>query len=191
MLRASLLLTIAMAILAPNLGQAQTKQNVETWFPILRVGMWVKVEGAMRDGALHADEIRIYAGDLDEWEIASNVVEVDVTQMTLRTGFGVTVQASERTDLQGPDGHRHIGFPFLSVGDRLEIEGQWQREGLFVAEEIEVDESKRLEPELEYKNEHEVTARIESVDPETLSIQIVGVRVFFDQQTRNKSLLLY
>ena len=191
MLRNRLLLTIAVAILIPTLGQAQTKQNVDTWFPILRVGMWVKVEGMMRDGALHADEIRIYAGDLDEWEISSNVVEIDVTQMTLKTGFGVTIQASERTDLQGPNGHKHIGFPFLSVGDRLEIEGQWQKEGLFIAEEIEVEDSKRLEPKLEYKNEHEVTARIESVDPETSSVQMVGVRVFFDQKTRNKSLRLY
>jgi hypothetical protein len=101
------------------------------------------------------------------------------------------VQASERTDLQGPKGNRHIGFAFLSLGDRIEIEGQWQKDGPFIAEEIEVEKSKRLEPELAHKNEHEVTARIESVDAETHSIQVLGVRVLFSQQTRNKSLLLY
>jgi hypothetical protein len=186
-----LCLTIVLMALVPDPGLAQARKGVDTWFPVLREGMWVKVEGEMQAGALHADEIRIYAGELDEWEISSNVIELDVTQMTLKTGFGITVQASERTDLQGPDKHKHIGFPFLSVGDRLEIEGQWQKDGLFIAEEIEVDRSKRLDPQLDYKNEHEVTGRIESLDTESLSVEILGVRVFFSDKTRNKSLLLY
>ena len=187
----TLLLVVALLVLAPSMGYAQTKQELDTWFPILRTGMWVKVDGVMRDVALHADEIKIYAGELDEWEISSNVVAVDVTEMTLETGFGISVQASERTDLQGPDGHKHIGFTFLSVGDRIEIEGQWQKEGRFIAEEIEVEESKRLDPELVLEAEQEVTARIEAVDVVTKSIQILGVRIFLSEQTRNKSLLLY
>ena len=170
---------------------AQSPRDLQSWFPMLREGMWIKVEGMMRDGALHADEVKMYAGELDEVELASNVVAVDVTQMTLQTEFGVTVRASERTDLQGPEGHRHIGFPFLSVGDRIETEGQWRREGEFLAEEIEVERSKRLTPRLSYENEHEVTARIDAVDLETHSVELLGVRVFFNQGTRNKSLLLY
>jgi len=177
--------------LVPGLGQSQPNQGLESWFPVLRAGMWVKVDGMMRDGALHADEIKIYAGELDEWEIASKIIALDATQLTLKTEFGVLVQASERTELQGPKGNRHIGFAFLFIGNCLEIEGQWQKDGPFIAEEIEVEKSKRLDPELVTKNEHEVTARIESVDAETHSIQVLGVRVYFNQQTRNKSLLLY
>ena len=102
-------LIVALLVLAPILGRSQTTQSLETWFPQLREGIWVKVDGAMRDGDLHADEIKIYAGELDEWEISSNIVKVDLQEMTLVTEFGVAVQASERTDLQGPEDHREIG----------------------------------------------------------------------------------
>jgi hypothetical protein len=158
---------------------------------MLREGMWIKVEGPMHEAGLHADEVKIYAGELDESELASTVVGVDVTRMRLQTEFGVTVQSNDRTDLQGPKGQKHIGFPFLSVGDRIEIEGQWQKDGFFLAEEIEIEDSKRLDPQLQHENEHEVTARIESIDAANHSVLLLGVRVYFSQQTRNKSLLLY
>jgi len=184
-------LFMLLLLLAAGPGRAQSPRSLDTWFPILRVGMWVKVEGAMQDGALHASEVKIYAGELDEWEVGSNVVAVDVTQMTLQTEFGVTIQANERTDLQGPKGHPHIGFTFLSVGDRIETEGQWQKDGVFLAEEIELEKSKRQSPGMKYENEHEVTARIEAVDAQAHSVTLLGVPILFDENTRNKSLLLY
>ena len=54
----------------------------------------------------------------------------------------------------------------------------------------QIERSKRLKPDLKNKNEHEVTARIESVDKETHSVQLLGIQVFFSPETRNKSLLL-
>jgi hypothetical protein len=186
-----LLMIAALLGLPGTSGMAAPASELDSWFGQLRIGMWVKVDGEMRsDGALDAEDIKIYPGELDEWEVSSNVTSVDVTQMTLQTEFGLTVQANERTDLQGPKGHRHIGFTLLAVGDRVETEGQWHKDGTFLAEEIEIEKSKRLKPDLKYKNEHEVTARIESVDQATHSIVLLGVRIYFSAETRNKSLLL-
>ena len=184
------LMFVALLALPGTSGMATPSSEMTTWFAHLREGMWVKVDGEMRDGALHAEDIRMYPGELDESEVSSNVAAVDVTQLSLQTEMGITVQGTERTDLQGPKGHRHIGFPYLTVGDRIETEGQWQKDGTFLAEEIEIERSKRLLPDLEHKNEHEVTARIESIDTETHSVQLLGIRVFFSPETRNKSLSL-
>lgn len=187
-----LLIVAVLVALSGTSGLASPDSSeLETWFAHLRVGMWVKVDGEMHpDGALYAEDIKIYPGELDEWEVSSNVTAVDMTQMSLQTEFGITVQANERTDMQGPKGNRHIGFTLLSEGDRIETEGQWQKDGTFIAEEIEIKKSKRLKPELKYKNEHEITARIESVDKATHSIVLMGVHIFFSPETRNKSLLL-
>ena len=191
MFKIQLLMVVALLAVPDTSGMATPASELARWFAHLREGMWVKVDGEMRDdGALYAEDIKIYPGELDEWEVSSNVAAIDVTRLSLQTEIGIRVQATERTDLQGPKGHRHIGFTFLTVGDRIETEGQWQKDGTFLAEEIEIERSKRLKPDLKHKNEHEVTARIESVDQETHSVQLLGIQVFFSPETRNKSLLL-
>jgi len=155
--------------------------SLETWFPRLNAGDWVKVEGRLRDGILHATKIKILASALDESEVSSAVVSVDAEARSLRTELGVIVFATHRTDVRGFDSER-IPFASLKPGDRVECEGQIQRDGSLLADEIDLE---RPVHDREVVEEDEITARTESVDTATHRIVLLGVTVQVDAKTRN------
>jgi len=171
-------LTLAVAALPARADRPQP--SFETWFPRLNAGVWVKVEGLPRDGILHATKIKILATALDESEISSTIASVDAAARSLQTELGVTVFATHRTDVQGLDSER-IPFASLKPGDRVESEGQIQRDGSLLADEIDLERPMH-DREVE---EDEITARAESVDPATHRIVLLGVTVQVDAKTRN------
>lgn len=160
------------------------------WFPRLRRGLWVKVEGRM-DGArgLRASQIKIVNGDLDESEIETTVATVDSLHRSLRTSYGTEVIATLKTDVHGPAKHRE-SFSILRPGDRIEVEGQMCKDGRLLADEIKVKKAKKHEPGVEPRDDHEVTARIESLDPAAYKIVLLGVPVYLDLETKNKTPVL-
>jgi hypothetical protein len=160
---------------------------LESWFAHLREGMWIKVQGARNaDGVLVAHEIRILDGELDEWEVESHITHVDDVRMSLSTTLGLQVVLDPKTRLEGPD-EENVSFAFLEVDDRVEIEGQLQKDGTFLAEKIEIDESKRVNPEMHVENEHDIRGRIDSIQPEAHRVVLMGITVQFDAKTRNKT----
>jgi len=70
----------------------------------------------------------------------------------------------------------------LRVGDRVEAEGQLQKNGALLADEIEIQ--KRQE---DREEDEELTGRIESVEVGSRMIVLLGTRVYFDDKTKNKS----
>lgn len=162
--------------------------GLDSWFPRLREGMWIKVEGQRRtDGVLQATEIKILDGELDEWEIESYVAGVDLVHMKLSTTLGLDVVANAKTRLDGPDGQKSITFAFFEVGDKIEIEGQWQSDGTILAEDIDIEKSKRLQPDMVAKNKHEIRGRIDKLDATAHQVELVGITVQFDTDTKNKT----
>lgn len=171
----------AVVAAAPVAAGAQAdarRSQLEVWFPRLRPGMWVKVEGQPgRERGLHADKLKALGGDLDESEVTSTIVAIDVERGTLDTQLGVRVVATLRTVIQGR--RKHDTFATLRVGDRIETEGQVQKDGTLLADEIEIKGNG--------EDEDEITGRIESIDAATHQIRLLGIPVQLDAGTRNKS----
>jgi hypothetical protein len=151
--------------------------------------MWVKVEGQRTPDGLRASKIKVYAGELDEVTVESEVADVDIPRLTVRTTIGVRVVATPDTELEGPKRQRHVSLAFLGPGDRIKVGGQQQKDGSVLAEELELETSERLEPGLEPENKHELTARIESIDATGLRIVLLGLPIWIGEDTRIRSSL--
>ncbi len=163
---------------------------LDSWFAGLRVGMWVKVEGLRGpDGVLQASKIRVYAGELDEVALESDVTAVDVPRLTLQTTIGVRVVATPDTEMEGPGQQRHVSLANLHVGDRVKIAGKLQRGGSQLAEEIEIEESRSAERGLAPSDSHELTARIESINRAGFRIVALGLPIQVAEGTRMRSSL--
>jgi hypothetical protein len=92
--------------------------------------MWVKVEGQRTpDGILEATRVRVYDGELDEVAVETEVAAVDLVRMTLETTLGLRVLATPNTEIEGPSHRRHLVLAVVGVGDRVEVEGQLERDG--------------------------------------------------------------
>jgi len=99
-------------------------------------------------------------------------------------GSGLQVVTNHRTEVQA--GHsRHVAFSELRQGDRVEAEGQIQKDGTLLADQIEI---KRLDSKPEkHSDEDEITARIEAVDASLHRLVVLGVSVLCDESTKNKT----
>jgi hypothetical protein len=178
----ALILAAACAQLVPAAATHADRRPLAEWLPHLQVGTWVKVEGRIDPaGGLRASEIKVYHGDRDEVEIATAVVSVDTEQRTFVTRFGIRVETNSRTDVEGSKKLR-TSFSALQAGDRIEAEGQMQKNGSLLADEIEIKKREK-----DKGDDDEITGRIESVDVEGRTAVVLGTRIFFDDRTKNKS----
>jgi len=172
--------------LATGLATAEPQgPDLESWLATLRVGMWVKVEGQRAlDGILEASRVRVYDGERDEVAVETEVAAVDLARMTLETSLGLRVVATPSTEIEGPGHRRHFVLAGVGVGDRVEVEGQLERDGSLRAEKIDIETSKRLEPGRGPENKHKLTARIESIDAAGHRIVVLGLPVQLKRTTR-------
>jgi len=169
-------------------ARSQQTAGIDGWFPRLREGIWVEVEGALvAERLVEATEIKIFDGELDEWQIETYVASVDVERGTLMTTLGVPVLTTPKTLMKGPKKKDRITFAFVGVDDKVEVEGKPQRDGSMVADEVEIEKSKKRKPDLVPSNEHEIRARIEKVDAAKLQIVLMGFTVQLTDLTRNKT----
>jgi hypothetical protein len=162
----------------------RTPPPLSTWLPQLRVGDWVKIEGETRPaGGVLGREIKVVHGDFDESEITATVTGVDANRKAITTNLGVGVETTVRTQVHAR-GAQQDTFASLHVGDRIEAEGQLQKNGTLLADEIKIKKA----PEPEQKaDEDELSGRIEAVDVEARKIVVLGVAIYFDELTKNKT----
>lgn len=165
-------------------GAAPQDASPESWLQRLRVGMWVRVEGPRTPDGLEASRVRVYDGELDEVAVETEVAAVDLVRMTVETTVGLLVVATPTTEMEGPRHQRHVVLADLEVGDRIEAEGQLERDGSVRAEKIDIERSKRLQPDLPPENRHRLTARIESIDAAAHRIVVLGLPVQLRETTR-------
>jgi hypothetical protein len=150
--------------------------------------MWVKVEGALTTTAfVEATEIKILDGELDEWQIETYVASVDSAGSELVTTLGVRVLATPKTQMKGHQSKGHTTFAFVGAGDKIEAEGKPQKDGTLLADELDVERSKKKQPDLVVKNEHEIVARIEGLDPDKFQVVLMGITVQLSDETRSKT----
>jgi hypothetical protein len=174
--------------LAAAPARSEPPAGVESWLPRLRVGLWVQVEGPLTSaGVVEAAEIKILDGELDEWQIESYVAAVDADRGTLMTTLGLPVVVTLKTLMKGPKKKDRVTFAFVGVDDKVEVEGKLQKDGTMLADELEVEKSKKRDPDLAPVNEHEIRGRIEKVDAARYQVVLLGFTVQLSDKTRNKT----
>lgn len=182
----ALLLVTGLAAL-PLTAAAQTTPagpGLEDWLPRLRKGTWVKVEGdLLPGGGLKATEIKVRHGDIDESQVTTTIVGVDANHKVFTTRIGVQVVTNNRTELQASKSSR-ASLSTLQAGDRVEAEGKLQKNGSLLADEVEIKKPQKPGRE---SGDDEITGRIESVDVAARKIVLLGISVYFDENTKNKT----
>ncbi|NBB86714.1 MAG: hypothetical protein GVY12_10940 [Bacteroidetes bacterium] len=107
-------------------------------FSDLREGDVVEVEGYRdRNGDLIAYEIeREDDGDDDanEVEVKGSIDSINDPELTVN---GITFTVTSETEIEDDD--RTLALADLSAGDRVEVEGFRDRDGVLIAEEIEIE----------------------------------------------------
>jgi hypothetical protein len=164
-------------------AHADPRPPLETWLPLLRPGMWIKVEGRPEQaGGLRVLEIKVLHGDRDESEVTTTIRTIDAEHRSFSTRLGIGVETNARSRVQGVMKVRS-SFSALRVGDRVEAEGQLQKNGTLLADEIEIKRQEQGEAD----DDEEITGRIESVDAAARKAVVLGTQIFFDERTKNKS----
>jgi hypothetical protein len=104
--------------------------------------------------------------------------------MTVETTLGLRVVATPSTEIEGPGEARHLVLASLAAGDRVEVEGQLEKDGSLRAEKIDVEKAKPPKPGANPEDKHELTARIESIDSAGHRIVVLGLPVRLGPSTR-------
>jgi len=187
--RALLALSLATGELSTLGAEPQGAQpqaaGLESRLATLRVGMWVKVEGPRTpDGILEATRVRVYDGELDEVAVETEIAAVDLVRMTIETTLGLRVVATPNTEIEGPSHRAHLVLAVVGVGDRVEVEGQLERDGSLRAEKIDIEKPRGLDPAFRPENKHKLTARIESIDGAAHRIVVLGLPVLLKPSTQ-------
>jgi len=134
-------------------------------------GNLVEVEGSAFDGdVLIADEVENEEDDLDvddedEAEIFGTITAfVSPADFTVGT-IAVDASNAEFEECRSSD---------LGLDLQVEVEGEFNADGVLIAEEVEC----------ESESEFEIEGRVEAVDAEAGTITVLGVTIFADQSTR-------
>jgi len=140
----------------------------------VRPGMRVKAKGLFTaDGGLRARKLSLKdAGDQD-LELTGPIDAVDVERMALR----VRGQSIDAEDVLAADGSAVVSV--LSVGDWVKVEAQAGRNGVLVADEIELVSDEDRDDEVEG-----IVTRVEPGPDEALRLVVGPVVVTIDDDTR-------
>lgn len=176
--------TLALAFAGPARSDSK-RPPLADWFSRLKKGQWVKVEGSLGTAnALRASELKVLRGDRDAVEITSTIAALDAGKKTFTTAFGIQVVTNHRTEFQLPD-HGRGSFALLQPGVRIEAEGQLQKDGTLLADEVEIKTPAAAGAR--HPDDDEITGRIETLDPTAHRFGVLGITVECDEHTKNKT----
>lgn len=176
--------SLALAFAGPARSESK-RPLLDDWFPRLRKGEWVKVEGTLGQGqALRASELKVLRGDRDAVEITSSITALDAGKKRFTTAFGIQVVTNHRTEFQLP-GRGRGTFAALQTGARIEAEGQLQKDGTLLADEVEIKTPAAASEQ--HPDDDEITGRIDALDPTAHRFGVLGITVECDEHTKNKT----
>ncbi|MDQ7065408.1 MAG: DUF5666 domain-containing protein, partial [candidate division KSB1 bacterium] len=101
------MVSVAMTVFFWNFGvrQADAQGRNSLTFSSVKVGQWVKIDGApQRDGTVLAEEVKILTGDFqdDDWEVSGKISRVDRGRKSVYI-LGLRVRTNEETEYEASD----------------------------------------------------------------------------------------
>ena len=160
-------------------------QTLDKFFSKIKPGEWVEFEGrAQPDMSILVKEIEIVKGEMeeDDWEITGTIRKVIPSEKKIYI-LNLPIVFDENTEYE--DDYDIIkSFSDIKKGMRVELEGQYLKEGIFLASEIGSEEKKKDEI-----NVVEWVGKIESVDVKNKMITIMGHTLILTPDTKIKSFI--
>ncbi len=168
-------------------AQAQTaksKQQVDI-FATAKPGQWAELKGPyQKDNTILASKIKFVSGNIleDDCEVSGKILSLDPQSNELKLVRQWAVKMSKDAEFKDKNGVA-ITLANLKPGMVVEAEGNYSKEGGFVAKEIEEDEV----TEIEEAEEVSVFGKIEKVDAAGKTIQVMGITFVVNEKTKSKA----
>ena len=178
---------LTLATIAVVRGQGTKNGSAPDRLATLKVGQWVRIDGAARaDSAGRCDELRILTGDFldDDWAIKGFATGLNAAKRELLVG-GVGVQVTNDTRFDSPM-RKFRDFSDLRSGQLIEVEGSYQKNGKFLAKELD-DESDEFDRRPWSKGQIRIVGKIERVDSRKHLIWTMGMAFEVSEKTRLQS----
>lgn len=180
-----LLLTTASVSAQQQTGAtAKGRQQVDI-FATAKPGQWADIKGPyQKDNSIMATKIKFVSGAISEGdcEISGKIISLDPEKREIKIARQLPIKCAADAEFKDKNGVA-IAFTSLKVGMMVEAEGTYQKEGVFLAAEIEEDEIKE-EEEADYLT---VFGKIEKADASAKTIQIMGMTFVVTEQTKSKA----
>ncbi|MCI0694744.1 DUF5666 domain-containing protein [candidate division KSB1 bacterium] len=158
----------------------------------LKVGQWVKMEGfVQKDFTVRTKDVEMLTGDFldDAWSIQAVSRNIDPNKQEFKILL-MPIKTQENTEYKAK---RSIvttfnSFANLQGGMLVEVDGTYQKDGTFLALEIE-DKSADLVDKPELKNEIEAVGKVEKIDEARRTVTVMGVTFHIMDNTRLRAVI--
>jgi hypothetical protein len=144
----------------------------------LKLGLWVKLEGVVqKDFSVLCKKVKILTGDFHEaeWSITAPPRSIDRAKKEFKVLL-LPVKTQEDTQYKAKRSIAGIfnSFADLKEGMLMEVDGTYQKDGTFLAVEIE-DKSADLIEEPGLQNEVEAVGRVERINVAKRTVMLMGI----------------
>ena len=178
---------LTVATIAVVRGQGAKNGSAPDRLATLKVGQWVRIDGAARvDSAGRCNELRILTGDFldDDWALKGLASGLNAAKREfLVAGIGVLVNDDTRFDSPM---RRFREFSDLRSGQLVEVEGSYQKNGKFLAKEVD-DESDEFGRRPWSKGQIRIVGKVERVDSRKHLLWAMGMAFEVSEKTRLQS----
>jgi Domain of unknown function (DUF5666) len=181
---------IALALVAVESGEVQTKMTPKEMIAALKPGQWVKVKGTMQnDYVITCNEMRLLIGDFldDDWSLRGIVQKLDQENRKLEI-LHLSIKIDEDASFEGDEDESFAGVADLKVGMLLEVGGTYLKDGTFLAAEVD-DKSERLDEAPELKHEIMAEGKVEKVDAANNRFTLMGMTFQVIASTSSRSVI--
>lgn len=168
-------------------GQGPKNGTASDRLATLKVGQWVRIDGTARaDSAARCDQLRILTGDFldDDWALKGFASGLNAAKRELLVG-GVAVQVTDDTRFDSP-GRKFHEFSDLRSGQLVELEGSYQKNGKFLAKEVD-DETDEVGRRPWSKSQVRIVGKVERVDSRKHLLWAMGMAFEVSEKTRLQS----
>jgi hypothetical protein len=177
-------------LVAVHNGEAQRKGRMTTAdiLMTLKPGQWVELEGTVRpDLSLICTEIKLLTGDLldDDWQISGIIRKIDKEKQEIEI-VRLPIKVQPQTEFDDEDDGLFASFADIKTNMLIQVEGTYLKDGTFLANEIENDSAK-LREKPERKDRIEARGRVETIDPTSRTITLMGMSFQLTERTKGKS----
>lgn len=180
-----LLTFTALLFVTVNLCAIAQAQQLEKFLSKIKMGEWIEFEGPPQpDFTILVNEIKVLRGEMedDDWEVSGAVSRVATEEKTIYI-LNLPIKFDNNTEYDDDLGVIK-SFADIKPGMTVEVEGQYTMDGVFLAAEVESKKFKADE-----KNFVKWTGKVEGVEPESRSINILGHVIILTPETKIKSFL--
>jgi hypothetical protein len=181
---------VALLLVAVHNGEAQRKGRMTTAdiLATLKPGQWVELKGTVRpDLSVVCTEIKLLTGDLldDDWQISGIIRKIDKEKQEIEI-VRLPIKVQPQTEFDDEDDEPFASFADIKTNMLIQVEGTYLKDGTFLANEIENDSAKLLEKP-EHKDRIEARGRVETIDPTSHTITLMGMSFQLTDRTKGKS----